>query len=159
MAGFKIRREIWKRLDAYGEERVMEDLACGDLNVVTLAETMDISPQMFYTWLRQSKERHRVYKEMRAAMADGLLDEMLEIADGSDASSIAQDRERIRVRQWLAERWNREEYGAPAAAGVNVLLSVGELHLTALKSRARDGAGGVKDGPPALGDGEIVVGP
>ena len=133
MPGFQKRRAMWAKLDTYGEERVIEDLM-GGLKVRELCEVMDISSPMFYAWLKQSPERQRVYREMRQATADGLLDEMLEIADGSTMATIGVDRERIKIRQWLAERWNREEYGQSPAAGAGLVFNVGELHLTALKS-------------------------
>lgn len=134
MAGFQLRRAMYAKLDAYGEERVIEELMTG-LKVRELCEVMDISSPMFYAWLKQSPERQRVYREMRQATADGLLDEMLEIADGSTMATIGVDRERIKIRQWLAERWNREDYGQQSpAAGAGMVFNVGELHLTALKS-------------------------
>ena len=133
MAGFKLRRAMWDKLDAYGEERVMADLM-GGLKVRELCEVMDMSSQMFYAWLRQDPERQRVYREMRQATADGLLDEMLEIADASTMATVGVDRERIKIRQWLAERWNREDYGQSPAPGAGMVFNVGELHLTALKS-------------------------
>jgi len=138
MAGVKLRRAFWAKLDAYGQERVFEDLMSG----LTVQELCDIngmkSTIMFYAWLKRDPERKRVYGEMRQAMADGMVDEALMIADGATPDSLAVDRERIKIRTWLAERWNREEYGAPSQAPVGVTLNVGELHLTALKQGPLD---------------------
>lgn len=134
MVGFKKRRAMWAKLDAYGEERIFEELMGGEFTVADLCNLMEMSSNMFYYWLKQSPERHRVYREMRSAMADGLVDEALVIADESTPETLGKDRERIRIRTWLAERWNRTDYGAPTAVPAAVTLNVGEMHLTALKA-------------------------
>lgn len=132
MAGFKVRRAFYAKLDAYGQERIFEELMMGT-TIKDLCDLFEASAAMFHYWIRQDPDRQRVYREMRLAMADGLVDEALEIADNSTPQTLGQDRERIRIRTWLAERWNRQEYGAPSAAPAGLTLNVGELHLTALK--------------------------
>ncbi len=157
MAGYKKRRAFWAMLDAYGEERVLEDIA-GGMTIQEVSDVFGMSVQMFYLWLKQDAERGRVYREMRQAMASGILDEALAIADGATNETLGVDRERIRIRTWLAERWNREEYGAPQAVPA-VVLSVGSLHLTALREGALVEGGEPNGGQAALGTGEIVVEP
>ena len=45
----------------------------------------------------------------------------------------SQRRDRSKARQWLAGKWNREMY--ESQKGVNVAISIGGLHLDALRAR------------------------
>lgn len=47
------------------------------------------------------------------------------------SSAIQRDRLRIAARQWTAEKWNVAEFGP--SRGVNVAISVTQLHLAALQ--------------------------
>ncbi len=133
MAGRPKLSAAWARLNDYGEERVFDDLMTG-LAVADLAQILEIASQTFYLWLRQEDRRLAVYREMRKALADGLVEESLTLIDGATNSSVSVIRERVKVRQWLAERWNRADYGVQQGGTVvNVGIAAGELHLTAMK--------------------------
>lgn len=62
-------------------------------------------------------------------MAEGAM----ELIEQSDTDSITVDRERAKVRQWLAEKWSPTEFGRQQQ--VNVAISFGDSHLAALRSR------------------------
>ena len=133
MAGRPKLAAVYVKLDEYGEERLFSDLMTG-LTLRDLCAALEISPQTFHLWLRRDDKRHAIYREMRKALADGLAEESLELIDGATNSSISVVRERVKVRQWLAERWNRADYGVQQGGTVvNVGIAAGELHLTAMK--------------------------
>ena len=134
MAGRPKLTAVYIKLDDYGDERLFSDLMTG-LLLKDLCAALEISPQTFHMWLRREPKRHAIYREMRKALADGLVEESLELIDGATNSSISVIRERVKVRQWLAERWNRDDYGQQQAGTVvQIGIQAGELHLTALKT-------------------------
>lgn len=53
-------------------------------------------------------------------------------AAGLTTAEVAKASSQAKQRNWMAERYNRERYGS--SKGVNVSISVGELHLAALKA-------------------------
>lgn len=63
-----------------------------------------------------------------------LAEEGLELVDNAQltAAGVAKASSQAKQRNWMAERYNRERYGS--SKGVNVSISVGELHLAALKA-------------------------
>lgn len=67
----------------------------------------------------------------RAKAADKLAVETLEIADSMADSNPQRDVQRIRTRQWLAERWDQKTYGLQKAALVNI--NIQDLRMAALR--------------------------
>ena len=67
----------------------------------------------------------------RAKAADKLAVETLEIADSMADSNPQRDVQRIRTRQWLAERWDQKTYGLQKAASVNI--NIQDLRMAALR--------------------------
>lgn len=74
----------------------------------------------------------------------------LELVDATayTAVDVARAASRARTRQWLAERWNPQQYGQQK--GVNVTLNVATIHLDAL--RTVTGASN-----PQLGSGTVAI--
>lgn len=70
----------------------------------------------------------------RARASHGYAEESIEILDGyaADSTDVSRAQSRARGRQWLAERWNSAKYGNQK--GVSVSVSIGSLHLDALRS-------------------------
>lgn len=70
----------------------------------------------------------------RARGAFALVDDSISIVDAPalDSVDVSRAASRARVRQWTAERFNRRELGAPSAPSVTI--SVGTLHLDALRA-------------------------
>lgn len=97
----------------------------------------DIMRESLARYLREAFGQDDTTRQ-RAARARGsyaLIDETLQIADERVTSNEdnGRNRNRISARQWAAERFNREELGAPK--GPLVAISIGSLHLDALRSR------------------------
>ncbi len=67
----------------------------------------------------------------RAKAADKLAVETLDIADSMADSNPQRDVQRIRTRQWLAERWDQKTYGLQKAAQINI--NVQDLRMAALR--------------------------
>lgn len=88
-----------------------------------------------------------------------LADESLEIADAATPETAQVARVKVNQRNWLAERYNRKQYGQDKGASVNVQVNVASLHLEALQ---RIEASVVSQGEGAQGDskslpaGEVV---
>lgn len=67
----------------------------------------------------------------RAKAADQLAVETLAIADSMADSNPQRDVQRIRTRQWLAERWDQKTYGLQKAQQVNI--NIQDLRMAALR--------------------------
>ena len=67
----------------------------------------------------------------RAKAADQLAVETLAIADSMADSNPQRDVQRIRTRQWLAERWDQKTYGLQKAQQINI--NVQDLRMAALR--------------------------
>lgn len=67
----------------------------------------------------------------RAKAADKLAVETLAIADSMADSNPQRDVQRIRTRQWLAERWDQKTYGLQKAQQINI--NVQDLRMAALR--------------------------
>ena len=116
--------------------RVIEMLGEGK-QLARICEATGLSKAALMEWLEETPERAAMASRARARAATVLVDEAIEIADEVDAEhpgEINKAKIRIGVRQWVAERWNRQAYGAPSAQA-NVTINLGSVHLDALRSR------------------------
>lgn len=82
------------------------------------------------TWIDENDYEARIARA-RVEAASHLACETLDIADGMDVDNGQRDVQRIRVRQWLAERWDRKTYGTEKASQVNI--SIQGLRMEALR--------------------------
>lgn len=84
--------------------------------------------------------------------AHGLVDDALEIVDATEGEesreAIASAKLRADTRLWAAERWNRDDLGQRQTANVNV--TVGVLHIDALRRRSTATAAIAEPSAPAL---------
>jgi hypothetical protein len=67
----------------------------------------------------------------RAKAADKLAVETMTIADSMADSNPQRDVQRIRTRQWLAERWDQKTYGLQKAQ--QITINVQDLRMAALR--------------------------
>ena len=67
----------------------------------------------------------------RAKAADKLAVETMTIADSMADNNPQRDVQRIRTRQWLAERWDQKTYGLQKAQQINI--NVQDLRMAALR--------------------------
>ena len=71
----------------------------------------------------------------RTRASHSLAETALELVDAPADSNVDVSRaaSRARTRQWMAERYNPKQYGQ--SKGVSVSVSIGSLHLDALRAR------------------------
>ena len=81
-------------------------------------------------WIDEN-DYHSIITRARVEAASHLACETLTIADGMDVDNGQRDVQRIRTRQWLAERWDRKTYGTDKAQSVNI--SIQGLRMEALR--------------------------
>ena len=134
MAANPIFRQIVARIESFGGEEFVFDELMGGSTLADLGRIMDVTRGQLYKWMHKDEERWNAYLQAREIGAHAMVDEARDILDEATAHSIAVDRERARIRQWVAERANRGEFGAQTPAQGSLVLSIGELHLAAVQS-------------------------
>jgi len=129
-----------------GEEAIFDRLASGE-TVGSIADSIYIpefkrspSRSYMYMWRRRGgDERVRKWKEAIVHSADALAEEAGTVLDelvgrAATAADVSLAKSRSEHRRWLATKYNKEKYG-DAKAQVEVHLSLGDLHLSALRAR------------------------
>lgn len=106
-----------------------------EISAVTGHEIMreSIARYVSDTFGQDTRER---MTDARTRGAFALVDDSIAVADEKvlTTEDNGRNRNRIAARQWLAERWNRNELGQPKQ-GAMVAISVSGLHLDALRVR------------------------
>lgn len=130
MAGQPILRELDNRIERLGGfEWLLEQVRDGK-TYGQLALDLGCSRNLLDKW--RSKRSPEEQKALRRARGNILVEEAQDIIDQADSpSAMSMAREKVRYRQWVAERVDREAWGAAPAPQVNVTLN--SLHLTALQ--------------------------
>ena len=90
---------------------------------------MGIGRRALEQWIEDTDPT--IIARARAKAADKLAVETLDIADSMADSNPQRDVQRIRTRQWLAERWDQKTYGLQKAASVNI--NIQDLRMAALR--------------------------
>lgn len=177
MAGQPLKRACHRALDAR-EEEVFDRLAggeyvtriCEDVLAEPYAEAGKDVPNNyhFYTWLDAQEGRRERYERVRKAAADAVAEESVKLLDDAREEGVSSTaeatlaRSQSNARQWWASKLDRERYGEGKQAGVEVSLSIKDLHLEALLEaghmdqnpdmvRGEDGWEAVEDGKPEAG--------
>jgi len=114
-----------------GEDSVFDRIASGE-TISRLADEFGVSRGLFYKWIRQSEQRRDRLREARQMSASVLADEARDILETSTKSTIPVDRERARLRMWLAERFDRPTFGEKKDE-VNIEVNIGLMHIQAMK--------------------------
>ncbi len=129
------------RLSRPDEFSALLDRVSGGAMHTTLCSYLRCSLDDWLRWQRVYATTEQISQLQRARAVGGasLAEETLGIADGPlvDSDDIARANLKITTRRWLAERLNRETFGAPSRdSKVDVNVSIGSLHLTALLAYA-----------------------
>ena len=139
MSGRPFLQQISKSIESLGgDEWFFGRIINGD-TMAAIAETVGCSRSFLYQWLDLKRdERRAALAEARKLSADALVEDggkLLDRLAGTHATSSEVSLAISRAnRQWRASRFNRELYGEPRA-GVEVNVSIGTLHLDALRAR------------------------
>ena len=137
MAGKKITRSIGRKLTAYGEDRIFA-LYLKHQGVRALLKHMppEVGPMstgVFYEWLKETPERQSKWQMIQEIQGSNWAEEGLEIVDGcDDPTSVQGARLRSEYRRWMAEKFNRKQFGKPELAAT-VGITIGDEFLESLK--------------------------
>lgn len=134
MAGAPIKRALFAKIEKLGGlEFVCAHIAEG-MTIGRLAEFLECSRPVLSFWINQTEERKEAVLRARKLKAEKLAEEALDIADQADETSVGgvnKARLQVETRKWMASKLNPEDYGEKSGPQVNI--SIGDLHLQALK--------------------------
>ena len=115
-------------LEDLPEDMIISMLEVGKSQTMICYE-LGIGRRALEQWIEDTDPS--IIARARAKAADQLAVETLTIADSMADSNPQRDVQRIRTRQWLAERWDQKTYGLQKAASVNI--NIQDLRMAALR--------------------------
>ena len=128
MAGRPKFREDMALLEDLPDDLIVSMFEAGKSQTQICYE-MGIGRRALEQWIEDTDPS--IIARARAKAADKLAVETLDIADSMADSNPQRDVQRIRTRQWLAERWDQKTYGLQKAASVNI--NIQDLRMAALR--------------------------
>jgi hypothetical protein len=111
------------------EELIFSMVEAGK-SIANICIDLGISKRALDDWIEEN-DHGAMIARARTRAADLMACETIEIADGMDVDHAQRDVQRIRTRQWLAERWDQKTYGLQKAASVNI--NIQDLRMAALR--------------------------
>jgi hypothetical protein len=123
------RRQDIAFLNDMPEEMIFSMVESGK-SIANICIELGISKRALDDWIEEN-DHGAMIARARTRAADLLACETVEIADGMDVDHAQRDVQRIRTRQWLAERWDQKTYGLQKAASVNI--NIQDLRMAALR--------------------------
>jgi hypothetical protein len=138
---------ISKKIDDLGGDDWFFDHIIDGKKMQWIADQLGCSRPLLYRWLDEKDHRREALKEARKLAAHTHVEDADASFDDLDLTTVTSAQvqmvtSRANYKKWLASCSNREEYGTDKV-GVQVNLSVGDLHLDALR---------VKGGPPPVAE-------
>ena len=134
MPGQPMKRAAFKKLDELGIEMVAQLVASG-WSVKKLCEAEGLSSSyFFYGWIKKCGYRPKL-DEARKMRAEILAEGAVEIADEVEPrrGAVSKAKLQIDARKWMAARLDPDRFSSNTN-GPAVQVTIGELHLAALKS-------------------------
>ena len=129
MVGNPKRRQDIAFLNQMPEEMIFSMVESGK-SIANICIELGISKRALDDWIEEN-DHGAMITRARTRAADLLACETVEIADSMADSNPQRDVQRIRTRQWLAERWDQKTYGLQKAAQVNI--NIQDLRMAALR--------------------------
>jgi len=123
------RRQDIAFLNQMPEEMIFSMVESGK-SIANICIELGISKRALDDWIEEN-DHGAMITRARTRAADLLACETVEIADSMADSNPQRDVQRIRTRQWLAERWDQKTYGLQKAASVNI--NIQDLRMAALR--------------------------
>jgi len=158
MAGKALRKRILTEVASNGGADWLFDQIASGITVAELARQYGCTRSYVSRSLNSVPEYAAALTKARGEAADALVEQGLEMVDGlSGASSpteIAATREKVQWRKFMAGSMNQERYGTRPQN--NVTLSIGDLHLDALRKFSSDMKRVSSDAEAATIDAEYV---
>jgi len=140
MAGAKLTRSIGRKLSKHGEDEIFA-LYLKHGSVRKLLKNMPkaigtMSHGVFYEWLKETTERWSKWQAVQEIRANQWAEEALEIVDSADPDNVQVARLRADTRKWLAEKFNRNQFGKPEVVAA-IGIQIGDEFLSSLKEVER----------------------
>ncbi len=158
MAGKALRKRILTEVASNGGADWLFDQIASGITVAELARQYGCTRSYVSRSLNSVPEYAAALSKARGEAADALVEQGLEMVDGlSGASSpteIAATREKVQWRKFMAGSMNQDRYGTRPQS--NVTLSIGDLHLDALRKFSSDMKRVNSDAEAATIDAEYV---
>ena len=129
MVGNPKRKQDVAFLNDMPEELIFSMVEAGK-SIANICIDLGISKRALDDWIEEN-DHGAMIARARTRAADLMACETIEIADGMDVDHAQRDVQRIRTRQWLAERWDQKTYGLQKAASVNI--NIQDLRMAALR--------------------------
>lgn len=134
MAGQPRWHAFLRKLERLGGfDYVCDQIVAGE-TIKTIAHGLGVSKPTIYKLVHHSPENEIAFREARRTSADALVEEGQELIDGADPefpAGVQKAKEQANFRKWRAGVDNREHYGPPQQAAVQINL--GADFLGALK--------------------------
>ena len=128
MAGRPKFRQDMELLEELPDDMIVSMLEVGKSQTMICYE-LGIGRRALEQWIEDTDPT--IIARARAKAADKLAVETMTIADSMADSNPQRDVQRIRTRQWLAERWDQKTYGLQKAQQINI--NVQDLRMAALR--------------------------
>lgn len=123
----KFRRDM-ELLEELPEDMIVSMFEAGKSQTMISYE-LGIGRKALEQWIEDADPT--IIARARAKAADKLAVETMTIADSMADSNPQRDVQRIRTRQWLAERWDQKTYGLQKAQQINI--NIQDLRMAALR--------------------------
>ena len=118
-----------KALNEMPEDLVMSMVEAGK-SIADICISLGVSKRALDIWIDENDLGDKITRA-RTRAADLMACQTVEIADAIEESNPARPVQRIRTRQWLAERWDPKTYGQQKAA--QITLNIQDLRLAAMR--------------------------
>ena len=129
MAGTPKRRKDVAFLNDMPEEMIFAMVESGK-SIGDICIELGIGKRALDDWIEEN-DHGAMITRARVRAADLMACDTIKIADGMDIDHAQRDVQRIRTRQWLAERWDQKTYGLQKAQQINI--NVQDLRMAALR--------------------------
>ena len=130
MAGTPKRRKDVAFLNEMPEEMIFSMVESGK-SIGDICIELGIGKRALDDWIEEN-DHGAMITRARTRAADLLACDTIKIADSMADSNPQRDVQRIRTRQWLAERWDQKTYGLQKAQQINI--NVQDLRMADRKS-------------------------
>jgi len=129
MPGTPKKWEDVKLLNKMPEDMILTMIEAGR-SIAEICIDLGVSKRAFDIWIDENDMSSKITRA-RTRAADLMACETIKIADAIEETNPARPVQRIRTRQWLAERWDPKTYGQQKAAQITV--NVQDMRLAALR--------------------------
>lgn len=129
MAGTPKRRSDVAFLNEMPEEMIFSMVESGK-SIADICIDLGIGKRALDDWIEEN-DHGAMITRARTRAADLLACDTIKIADSMADSNPQRDVQRIRTRQWLAERWDQKTYGLQKAQQINI--NIQDLRMAALR--------------------------